>query len=1140
MFLASDARYLPEAPFALVERGTVRDEARMSELEPDSLLSVAQAAGVLGVHPNTIRTWTDAGRLTAYRINARGDRRFRRGDVLRLLVEDGAGVAVTEAGSSGRPELALVRRIATGLATTPTTGAVARTLVEAIRIELGASRVAIYVATDDGDELAAQVGFATPPSARDAAADGHDRADAPDRELELRTRRGRVGRMVLDGPTADGLAPALLEAVVATAATALASARLLGRARRELRRAKALASVTKELAGELDLGKVLDEIIERTRTLFGADRAGLWLFDDTEHPIALATRGLSDQFLSRSSELTTNSRTIAVRTLRDHRARWARDVGADRSVGEMRTAYLAEGIRTVCIVPLLTRGRSIGVVGLYHDTDRTWPDDEIALVQAFADQAAIAVQNARLYRSAAEGAARMRSIQDLSARLNQLTDVRAIGEAIVAEARTLADYHDIRIYRVDRARGVCDPIAFTREMLDGQPENPEELLRVAIGEGFTGWVAEHGEPLLINDALDDPRGKTIEGTDDIPESMLVVPMLYEGESLGVIVLSQLGFNRFTDDDLQTMRIFAGYAAQAMANAQTYEQLVAQSTELARRADAQRRLLEINERLLTLDQAGVLETVAEGLRDVVSYDNLSIYRTDHAKREMIPVLTRERHAEEVGRYHIPFGRGLMGWAVGHGQSVLANDALADPRALQIPGTPAEPEAVAIVPLVADGHVLGVLNVSRLGGPEVAFSESDFELVQLFAAQASIALSNADAHEALNQRAETDALTGLGNHGAFQRHLGELVDGIGADARGNEGQLTVLMMDLDRFKAYNDRHGHPAGDALLHRIATAIYGAARSEDSVYRYGGDEFALILPRSGVPAATRVAQRIRSAVARLTADNATPVTITIGVASLPGQATDRGGLIAAADAALYYGKRSGENRVVRADQLPRDLGDLRGTLDELASAALRDGDDEHAVEHLVERASQMGGVSGHDAGSLRDALVAITRSLGGSDPAQRGHADRVAHLALSIAVVLGLSAEEQRTVELAGRLHVLDRRGIRELGRHAALADTASLIVARERLADDGARRRRRPLRGHGPLGAHVLGVADAYDTLVAGVGRPRVGRNDAIAALRSDTTSWHAEVLDALTVVVNQRRDRGRRRRGSDAAVLEGRGAA
>ena len=111
---------------------------------------------------------------------------------------------------------------------------------------------------------------------------------------------------------------------------------------------------------------------------------------------------------------------------------------------------------------------------------------------------------------------------------------------------------------------MCDPMAFTREMLDGDPADAEARLRVEIGEGFTGWVAEHGEPLLINDAIDDERGKTIDGTEDVPESMLLVPMLYEGRTLGVIVLSQLGFNRFSTEDLQTMSIFAGYAAQAMA------------------------------------------------------------------------------------------------------------------------------------------------------------------------------------------------------------------------------------------------------------------------------------------------------------------------------------------------------------------------------------------------------------------------------------------------------------------------------------------------------------------------------------------------------------------------------------------------
>ena len=1110
----------------------------------DALLSVAQAATLLGVHPNTIRAWTDGGRLTAYRINARGDRRFRRDDVARLLVEDGTSAEAAPAAQGGAArdgELAIFGRIAAGLAASPTSAGVARTVVEALRTETAVERVAVYVSDGERLELEAHAGFADPPPPTREPLVASRTPEGDDVALTLTTRRGNAGLLVIDRGAADSLAPAFLRSLVAIVGTTIASTRLLGRARRELQRARALRSVTKELTGTLDLNAVLGEVVDLTRSLFEADKAGLWLVGEGEFPFSVAAQhGLSEDFLAHVAALRGNEETIGLRAINERRPHWMRNADTDQGIGLLRETYAAEGIRTVCLVPLVGGDQRLGLLGLYHRRDRTWPAEEVALVQAFADQAAVAIQNARLYRSVAAQAARMRSIQDLSSRLNRLTDVRAIAEAIVAEARTLAEYHDIRVYRVDAERRMCEPIAFTREMLDDDALNPEDLLRVAVGEGFTGWVAEHGEPLLINDALDDERGQTIEGTDDVPESMLVVPMLYEGKTLGVIVLSQLGYNRFTNDELQTMSIFAGYAAQAIANATTYERLVAQSTELARRADSQRRLLDINERLLsTLDEAGVLETIADGLRDVVSYDNMSIYRVDHNLRVMQPVLTRERHADQVSRYIIPFGRGLMGWAVEHSQPILANDALGDPRALQIPGTPEDPEAVVVVPLIADGEVLGALNVSRVGGPDVYFSDSDFELVQLFAAQASIALRNAAAHHAISQRAETDALTGLGNHGAFQRDLGTFVERAAAAPRPADRRLAVLMMDLDRFKAYNDRHGHPAGDALLHRAATAIYGAARSDDRVYRYGGDELALILPGATVAEAARVAERVRRAVARLTADDVTPVTITVGVAGMPGDAEDRGGLIAAADTALYYGKRAGEDRVVRADRLTADVGDLRGTLEELASAALRENDDEHAVEHLVERATLLTAPHHEEQASLRDALLTIARSLD-AGVGGRGHADRVGRLAASMAERLRLPDDERRCVELAARLHALDELGVAELAPVPSLREVAALITGYRRLRADGQRRGRRVGRARGPIGPHIIGAANAYDELTSGVGQPRIGRADALARLARDRATFRADVLAALAETVEQRPDSGRRRRAEDAPDSEARGAA
>ena len=890
--------------------------------EADPLLSVSQAARLLGVHPNTVRAWTESGRLTAYRINSRGDRRYRTGDVRALLVEDGTATAATP-DPRRRPsedgELATFSRMAAALSSSTLPAGVASAAVQALREHLGLDRVAVYAL--DGDDSILELSASHQLTGLPRTVPVDDPGSWPSGDgrvvIPLRAARSLVGLLVVDAEGAAAMSSALRGSISASLASHLANARLLVRSRLEVRRARALRAITQELTGNLDLSRVVADIVERTRTLFAAERAGIWLFDGSPHPVPLVTRNLSAAFLRRSAELTPTSRAVGVRALDQRRTIWMRHADVDPEVGEMREAYAAEGIKTVCLVPLVSEGRGFGVIGLYHARDRVWPEEEVALAQAFADQAAVAIQNARLYRSVADGAARIRSINDLAARLNRLTDVQAIGQAIVDEASAITAYHDIRVYRVDHDAGVCEPVAFTREMLDADHGETAELLTLRIGEGFTGWVAEHGESLLVNNALDDPRGKTIDGTDDVEESLLVVPMLYEGRTLGVIVLSQIGFDRFTEDDLQTMSIFAGYAAQAMANATTYGQLTAQSAELARRAESQRRLLEVNQRLLsTLDQEHVLETIADGLRDVVAHDSVVIYRADGDARAMVPVLAHDAHAEAVRGYSVPFGRGLIGWAVEHREAILANDTRSEPRAIQLPGRSLESEAVIVVPLIASGHVLGALRAARIGGRGGPFSEADFELVQLFATQASVALRNADAHHAMRQRADTDALTGLRNHGAFQRDLARAVEHAAGGGLG--GALSVLMMDLDRFKAYNDRHGHPAGDELLKRISSALAGAARADDGVYRYGGDEFAVILPGTTAEEARVVADRLRRAAGALSAGDPAPVTMTVGVATSPTDGDDRAGLTAAADAALYYGKRAGEDRVVSARDLPQ------------------------------------------------------------------------------------------------------------------------------------------------------------------------------------------------------------------------------
>lgn len=172
--------------------------------------------------------------------------------------------------------------------------------------------------------------------------------------------------------------------------------------------------------------------------------------------------------------------------------------------------------------------------------------------------------------------------------------------------------------------------------------------------------------------------------------------------------------------------------------------------------------------------------------------------------------------------------------------------------------------------------------------------------------AIALVSASAHEAALRRADLDPLTGLANHGRFWAAL----DREAARAARYSRALSVVMLDLDGFKKWNDQRGHLAGDAALVRAATLVAERSRSSDTAARYGGDEFALVLPEAAHAGACVVAEKIRAAIEG-DGPAGESMTISAGVASAPDDGRTAAELIRRADARLYAAKAGGGNRVI-------------------------------------------------------------------------------------------------------------------------------------------------------------------------------------------------------------------------------------
>jgi len=216
----------------------------------------------------------------------------------------------------------------------------------------------------------------------------------------------------------------------------------------------------------------------------------------------------------------------------------------------------------------------------------------------------------------------------------------------------------------------------------------------------------------------------------------------------------------------------------------------------------------------------------------------------------------------------------------------------------------------IPLVTKGSIHGILYLDDF--KPRTFDQNRMSLISVLASFAAMAIENAKLHQETRQMAVTDALTGLHNRRYFESVLPQELE----RARRYGLSLSLLLIDADNFKKFNDTYGHPMGDRILATIGRSIKRVLRSVDFAFRYGGEEFVVILPETAVASACKVAERIRQRIIVdstkvLCRDVAEPVTVSTGIACFPQDAQDAAALVAVADNLLYQAKGAGKNRIL-------------------------------------------------------------------------------------------------------------------------------------------------------------------------------------------------------------------------------------
>lgn len=646
--------------------------------------------------------------------------------------------------------------------------------------------------------------------------------------------------------------------------------------------------VAHAVSASLDLEHVLHLALDQALATLPADAGSIYLADDAQTKLDLAVARQLPNAAIHPDEHYQFGEGIAGRCAAQKQTLSVANLGEEPAARAARLSQVS--------VPLIAQDRVVGVLNVNRAGARQFSEADAALLRAIAASVAIAVDHARLFGSLEERiqarTAELAALHRIAQAGNRSLDLDAVLRATLAELIQTTGVRGGWVSLLDHATQQLSVLArvgvsqILAEKLCGAAALPSQARSLAIAE--------------VDPHLQEDRG-------DI-RSICCVPLIAAEQTIGALGLVSDQAERFGETEMRWLLTAGNTIALAARNAQAHAAVARQVTQLAALRDIDHTLNS------TLELEPMLEIMLTSIAQVLPYDYAVVYL--RAGTQMRAIAARGIAPTLWVNYAFETAGNLAFAEMARERKPIIIDDL-DPRALHwspIPGL-VQVRSWLGAPLIARDAIIG--QIGLYSSQRNMFKREQADWMLSFAHHAAVTIANALLRVELNEQARRDSLTQVLNHGAFIAELRAAY----AHALARREPLTLIMLDLDNFKRYNDIYGHVAGDLVLQAMVQAIRTHIHQDDLVGRWGGEEFGVAIRGASMAQVMQIAERIRQTLAATIirsrhGDIIPPPTASQGVASMGGIVRDPDDLIEYADRALYLAKNSGRDQVACANDM--------------------------------------------------------------------------------------------------------------------------------------------------------------------------------------------------------------------------------